>query len=89
MSAPATSILVIKLGALGDFVQALGPFAAIRRHHKDARITLLTTSPYADLAEASGYFNAIWIDERPQWWQVRRWLDLKRRFAEAGFGRVY
>jgi ADP-heptose:LPS heptosyltransferase len=23
-------ILVIKLGALGDFVQALGPFAAIR-----------------------------------------------------------
>ena len=33
-------ILVIKLGALGDFVQALGPFAAIRRHHAGDRITL-------------------------------------------------
>ena len=39
-------ILVIKLGALGDFIYALGPMAAIRRHHKDARITLLTTAPF-------------------------------------------
>ena len=28
------SILVIKLGALGDFIQALGPMAAIRAYHK-------------------------------------------------------
>ena len=26
-------VLIIKLGALGDFVQALGPVPAIRRHH--------------------------------------------------------
>ena len=26
-------ILVIRLGALGDFVQSFGPFAAIRAHH--------------------------------------------------------
>ncbi|MEX2617516.1 MAG: glycosyltransferase family 9 protein [Alphaproteobacteria bacterium] len=89
MSPAATNILVIKLGALGDFVQALGPFAAIRRHHPDARIILLTTSPYQALAEASGYFDDIWIDERPGFWQVHRWLNLKRRFAEGGFGRVY
>ncbi|MDP7425565.1 MAG: ADP-heptose--LPS heptosyltransferase, partial [Rhodospirillales bacterium] len=41
-------ILVIKLGALGDFVQAAGPFAAIRRHHQDAEITLLTAPAFAE-----------------------------------------
>lgn len=89
MIAAPKNILVIKLGALGDFVQALGPFAAIRRHHSWARITLLTTSPYTALAEASGYFDDIWIDERPKLRHVRRWLSLKRRFAESGFSRVY
>ncbi|MEC7538546.1 MAG: ADP-heptose--LPS heptosyltransferase, partial [Pseudomonadota bacterium] len=39
-------VLVIKLGALGDFVQALGPFSAIRAHHADQRIALLTTPPF-------------------------------------------
>ncbi len=53
MSEAAPRILVIKLGALGDFVQALGPAAAIRRHHRDAEITLLTTAPYAELGRAA------------------------------------
>ena len=46
--AGAAAILVVKLGALGNVVLSLGPFAAIRRHHADAHITLLTTAPYAD-----------------------------------------
>ena len=50
-------ILVIKLGALGDIVLALGPFAAIRDAHRDARATLLTTAPYAELMRASPYFE--------------------------------
>ena len=48
-----TRILVIRLGALGDFVQSFGPFSAIRAHHPEARITLLTTAPFADLARRS------------------------------------
>ena len=89
MNSTAEQVLVIKLGALGDFVQAMGPFAAIRKRHADARITLLTTAPYVALAEASGYFNDIWIDKRPRWWQVGEWLGLKRRFDSTGFQRVY
>ena len=89
MSAAPKRILVIKLGALGDFVQALGPFAAIRRHHPDAHISLLTTPPFKALAAASGYFDDIWIDTRPKWWQIGRWLVLRRRFADSGFFRVY
>ncbi len=82
-------ILVIKLAALGDFVQALGPFAAIRRHHADARITLLTTKAYADFARASPYFDEVWVDSRPKAWRVGAWLDLRRRLKRGGFGRVY
>ena len=56
MSAPPSEgarILVIKLAALGDVVQAFGPFAAIHAHHPDAEITLLTTPPYAGLLRRS------------------------------------
>ena len=82
-------ILVIKLGALGDFVLALGPCAAIRNHHPQARIILLTTAPYAELADASGYFDEVWIDDRMPWWRPDRWLALRRRLHSVGFDRVY
>lgn len=92
MAPAARRVLVIKLGALGDVVQALGAFAAIRRHHgapPGAHITLLTTAPYAAFAAASGYFGDVWIDDRPAAHQVGGWLALRRRLRGAGFGRVY
>ncbi|MEI9890557.1 MAG: hypothetical protein WDN45_08135 [Caulobacteraceae bacterium] len=63
-------ILVIKLGALGDFVQALRAMAEIRRAHPKARITLLTTPPYVELAQASGYFDAVDEGGRPKAWSA-------------------
>jgi ADP-heptose:LPS heptosyltransferase len=80
-------ILVIKLGALGDFVLAFGPFATIRAHHPDATITLLTTAPFADLARASPWFDAVTVDERPAWWNLPQVLKLRR--ALRGFDMVY
>lgn len=85
----ADRILVIKLSALGDFVQAFGPFAAIRAHHPDAAITLLTTAPFAELARRSPWFDAVWIDERPAPWQVGKVVRLRRRLRGGGFRRVY
>lgn len=82
-------VLVIKLGALGDFVQAFAPFAAIREHHPQAEITLLTTRPYAELAAVSPYFDHVWIDAKPKMWQIGKVLDLRRRLRDAGFDRVY
>ncbi|SDH08586.1 glycosyltransferase family 9 protein [Roseospirillum parvum] len=81
-------ILVIKLSALGDFVQALGPCAAIRDYHPDDHITLLTTPPFVDLAEASPYFDAVEIDTRPKIWELKA---LKRliRLLNQNFDRVY
>jgi ADP-heptose:LPS heptosyltransferase len=86
---PGTRLLVIKLGALGDFVQAMGPAAAIRAHHAGARITLLTTAPFADLARHSPYFDEVWVDERPGLFDFRGLLALRRRLRGAGFRRVY
>ncbi len=83
------SILVIKLGALGDFLQALGPMAAIRKHHKDAAITLLTTAPFQELAEKCGYFDQIWIDEKPGRFDIPRWLKLRKGLNERNFTRIY
>lgn len=89
MSESTRRILVIKLGALGDFVQALPPCAAIRRHHQADKIVLLTTTPFADLARASGLFDDIQCDVRPKAYQVFAGLAL-RRFLRAGrFARVY
>ncbi len=84
-----SSVLVIKLGALGDFVMATGPFASIRAHHGDAEIVLLTRRPYAGLARAGGWFDRVWIDTGPRWWQPGAILALRRTFASGRFGRVY
>lgn len=81
-------ILVIKLGALGDVIQALGPLAAIRRHHADAAITLLTTQPFAAFLGASPYADRIAVDPRAPWWRLDALLAL-RRTLNQGFARIY
>ena len=84
-----TNILVIKLSALGNLVLSFGAFAAIRRHHPQARITLLTTEPYAAWMEAAPWFDEVWIDDRPAWWDLRGIRTLRRRLTSGRFERVY
>ena len=86
MSVPE-KILVIKLGALGDIVQAMAPAAAIRAHHGDAEIVFLTAAPFAALARQAPYFDAVWIDERPR--SPAGLWRLRRRLREGRFDRVY
>ena len=80
---------MIKLGALGDFVQACGPFAAIRAHHADAHITLLTTAPFVDFAKSSPWFDEVWLDTRPKLKNVLSWMALRTKLIGARFRRVY
>ena len=82
-----TRILVIKLGALGDFMLAFGPFAAIRAQHPAAEVTLLTTAPFADLARDSRWFDRVLTDSRPRWWDLPALVRLRR--ALQGFDFVY
>jgi ADP-heptose:LPS heptosyltransferase len=89
VSADGAEILVIKHGALGDFLLSMGPFAAIRAHHRPARITLLTTAPYENMAIRSGHFDRIWCDPRAKPWHIPAWLTLRRRLRRGNFARVY
>jgi len=82
-------ILIIKLSALGDFVQALGPAAAIRQHHAADEITLLTTRTFAALAQQSGFFDKIVIDARPKLFEIGGWAALRGILRSGGFDRVY
>ena len=82
-------ILVVKLGALGNVILSLGPFASIRRHHPDAHVTLLTTRPYADWLARAPWFDDIWTDARPEWWDLAGWVGLRRRLVAGRFDRVY
>ena len=82
-----TRVLVIKLGALGDFVHAFHALAAIRMHHRGSQITLLTTPPFRALGGAMPWVDAVRLDTRPPWWD----LPALRRTARAlrGFDFVY
>jgi len=87
---PPHRILVIKLAALGDFVQALGPMAAIRKHHNTAHLVLLTSAPYVDFAKAANIFDEVWVDEfRPKAWQLGRIKALRKQLKSGNFDRVY
>ncbi|NBU29754.1 MAG: hypothetical protein EBS42_16550, partial [Caulobacteraceae bacterium] len=82
-------ILVIKLSALGDFIQATGPMKAIRAFHDDAHITLLTTAPFEAMAQATGWFDEIWTDGRPAWSDLPAVARLLMRLRQGRFDRVY
>ena len=64
-------------------------FAAIRAHHDQARITLLTTKPFAELARACPWFDEVWIDEKPSLWQPGKLIELRRTLRSGRFERVY
>lgn len=87
MSAAIKRVLVLKFGALGDLVQAFAAFAQIRAAHPGAEITLLTTPPYAEFAQASGLFDFVETDGRPKGLDAS--LSLLRRLRRARYDRVY
>jgi ADP-heptose:LPS heptosyltransferase len=67
MTAAGLRIMVIRLGALGDFALSFPAFADIRAHHHADHITLLTTPPFVSLALDSPWFDRVRVDERPSW----------------------
>ncbi len=85
--ADGEAVLVIRHGALGDFVLSFGPFAAIRARHPDARISLLTAPAYAEIGRRSGWFDAVIADPRSRN-PLALWR-LRRRLLAAGFSWVY
>lgn len=82
-------ILVVKLSALGDIVQAEGAMHDIRLHHPAAEITVMTTPPYRRLMERCPWVDRIFIDPRDSRWRLDRMFALRRRLRREGFQLVY
>lgn len=56
---PVGRVLLIHPGALGDLVQALPAFGAVRAGYPDAHVTLLTDAGLADLARGTRLFDEV------------------------------
>ena len=67
----------------------MAAFRTIRMHHRADRVTALTTPPYRELLETSGYFDDALVDNRPKPWRAAAWLDLVGRLRRGRFARVY
>jgi ADP-heptose:LPS heptosyltransferase/O-antigen ligase len=80
-------VLVIKLGAFGDFFLAQTALEAIRRHHAGDGLVLLTIPALAPLARMSGLFDEVWEDPRRR--SPAAYLAMGRRLRAGRFDRVY
>ncbi len=83
----AKRVLVIKLGALGDFIQSLAAAKVIRDYHVGARITLLTTEPFKAFADECPYFDVVEDDGRPR--EPQAVTQLIQRIRAAKYDMVY
>ncbi len=57
-------VLIIKHGALGDFVMDIGAILFIRDQHPGAHFTLMTSSPFVSLGKQLDMFDDYIIDNR-------------------------
>ncbi len=83
------SILVIKLSALGDLVQADGVLRDIREHHPDDRLTVMTTPPYRRYMERCPWVDEVFVDPRASRFNLVQMLKLRARLQQRRFARVY
>ena len=89
MISKTKNILIIKHGALGDFILSFGPFKAIRNYHLNDHLVLLTTGRFKEFAQESNYFDEIIIDDRSSLWNVKKILKLAIFLRKKNFCRVY
>ena len=84
-----SNILIIKLGSLGDVVQISGALRDIREHHKNEKITILTTSKYINLFKNCPYVDNFLEDERLPRYNIFYLLRLRKIINSLNFNKVY
>lgn len=85
----AKNVLVIKHGALGDFVLAAGVMKSLREKHIGDKITIMTTQKYKDFAVMTGFFDDVIIDNRPHYSPSNWYRVCKQVLAEGGWDIIY
>ncbi len=82
------NILIIKFGGLGDFFLSLRAFHAIRKHHIEDRLILLTEKQYYKIAESSGWFDDIKLIKRSLFYFIDR-INIKKIIRIKDIDYVY
>ena len=83
----AKHVLVIQLGGISAFIQALAAAKRIREEHVGAHITLLTTEVTKELAEKAPYFDTVEADGKPT--EPQAITNLIKRLRGAKYDVVY
>lgn len=86
-AASAKRVLVIQLGGVSTFIQALAAAKRIREEHVGAHITLLTTEVTKDIAEKAPYFDTVEADGKPT--EPQAITNLIKRLRSAKYDVVY
>jgi ADP-heptose:LPS heptosyltransferase len=84
-----TRILLIKLGAFGDVIQADGAIRDIRAQHPTAQITVLTTPAFSKIFARCPHVNAVLTDPRLPRWRLDILWTLKKKLTAEQFDLVY
>lgn len=83
-----SSILVIKHGALGDLMQAMGVMKDIRLAYPQATISLLTSPAYISLMKRCSFIDQILVDNREPIWKIRAYHALGKLLNQHRFDLV-
>jgi ADP-heptose:LPS heptosyltransferase len=83
------AILVICPRRPARLVQAMSALAALRAHHKTARLIGLVLPETLFIAKALPYFDELWPDPRTSTWDLRRTWELRAELRSVPFARVY
>ena len=83
------NILVIKLSAFGDFVQAIPAFQSLRKHHQDEYLILMTSPAFISLAESLDIFDEIIPHERFKFSRLKMLFQFRKQLKAYHFKSVY
>jgi ADP-heptose:LPS heptosyltransferase len=84
-----TNILIIKLGSLGDLIQANGAMEDIKKSNSKSHVVLLTSKPYFDLMSKCPYIDEVLIDARLPRWNLFYLYRLKKKFSSFNFTHIF
>ncbi len=82
-------ILVIKLGALGDFVLEAGAMMEVRRCFPNAELTLMTGSPFLSIGKQMGIFSHYIVDNRASWLNLAEQYRIVKEVADGQFDYIF
>ena len=84
-----SKILIIKLGSLGDLIQANGAMEDIKKSNPKSHVTLLTSAPYLNFMSKCPYIDEIIIDKRSPRWNIFYLYNLKKILSSHNFTHVF